>query len=290
MFDWIVSYIKLVLSVWKAVFTTIGMVFSEVWNGIKIAFDIVWGLITAAISIGVDIWKAIFETIGMVFSEIWDGIKIAFDIVWGLITDAISIGVSIWTGIFETIGMVFSSVWDGIKTAVEIGVSAVKKVIDGLVGIFTTVFDKIKDIVGGVFDGLSDTFKDVINTVVGLLEDGLNFAIKGLNIILDGIDTAAGPWVNFGEVPEVNIPELARGGVVNSPLLAMIGEGGRPERVEPLDPDGLSKRDKAMITLLSGGKGGGITMNVYPSPGMNETELASKISRELAFQLRRGAA
>jgi hypothetical protein len=45
-----------------------------------------------------------------------------------------------------------------------------------------------------------------------------------------------------------------------------------------------------MIELLSSGQGGGMTVNVYPSPGMDETELASLVSRQIAFQLRRGGA
>ena len=73
-------------------------------------------------------------------------------------------------------------------------------------------------------------------------------------------------------------------------VLATIAEAGRAERIEPLDPDGLSKRDKAMIQLLSGGAGSGVTVNVYPSPGMNERELASVVSRQLALQFRTGAA
>ena len=73
-------------------------------------------------------------------------------------------------------------------------------------------------------------------------------------------------------------------------MLATIGEAGRPERVEPLDPDGLSKRDRAMIAMLSGGGAGGINITVNPSPGMDERELASLVSRQLAFQLRKGAA
>ena len=42
--------------------------------------------------------------------------------------------------------------------------------------------------------------------------------------------------------------------------------------------------------LVSGGGSGGNTINVYPSQGMNESELASIISRQIAFQLRRGGA
>jgi hypothetical protein len=66
------------------------------------------------------------------------------------------------------------------------------------------------------------------------MEKGLNFAIKGLNTILDGIDKAAGPWVNFGSIPEVKLPRLAEGGITTGPTIAMIGEKG-PEAVIPLD-------------------------------------------------------
>jgi hypothetical protein len=45
-----------------------------------------------------------------------------------------------------------------------------------------------------------------------------------------------------------------------------------------------------MIQLLSGGATGGINITVNPSAGMDERELASLVSRQLAFQLRKGAA
>lgn len=59
---------------------------------------------------------------------------------------------------------------------------------------------------------------------------------------------------NFG------VKGFATGGIVPATpggLLAMIGEAGRSERVEPLDRQGLSVRDRAMIDLLSrqGGTG-----------------------------------
>jgi hypothetical protein len=86
------------------------------------------------------------------------------------------------------------------------------------------------------------------------------------------------------------MPSLAEGGVIMpSPggTIARIAEAGRPERVEPLDPDGLSVRDRAIIKELSSG-GKGPTINVYPSAGMDERELAEMVSRKIAFQIRRG--
>ena len=45
-----------------------------------------------------------------------------------------------------------------------------------------------------------------------------------------------------------------------------------------------------MIDYMTGGSGKGITVNVYPSAGMDERELANLVSRQLAYQMRRGAA
>ena len=45
-----------------------------------------------------------------------------------------------------------------------------------------------------------------------------------------------------------------------------------------------------MFEMLSGGKGSGINITINPSAGMDERELASIVSRQIAFQLRKGAA
>lgn len=87
--------------------------------------------------------------------------------------------------------------------------------------------------------------------------------------------------------------QAAKGGIFPARRgghLVQVAEAGRPERIEPLDPNGLSNRDKALISYLSGGQGGGMTVNVYPSPGMDERELAEKVSRTIRSQMRKGAA
>jgi len=116
-----------------------------------------------------------------------------------------------------------------------------------------TGFAELADLGKAIFDGIGGAFKGVINAVLFAMEKGLNFAIKGLNTILDGIDKAAGPWVNFGSIPEVKLPRLAEGGIVTSPTIAMIGEGREPEAVIPLSKLG---------SMGFGGGGGNITVNV----------------------------
>jgi murein DD-endopeptidase MepM/ murein hydrolase activator NlpD len=74
--------------------------------------------------------------------------------------------------------------------------------------------------------------------------------------------------------------KLARGGVVNPSTggtLAVIGEAGRRERVEPLDRQGLSARDRAIIAQLAGTSQGTMSVRVF----IGETELTSMIRTEI---------
>ncbi len=127
-----------------------------------------------------------------------------------------------------------------------IGVGAVLYFKDTIIEAFNT----IKNLGASIFNGIGTAFKGVINAVVSGLEGGLNFAIKGLNAALDGIDKAAGPWVNFGSIPEVNLPRLAEGGITTGPTIAMIGEKG-PEAIIPLDRLGNMGGNTINITVTS---------------------------------------
>lgn len=88
--------------------------------------------------------------------------------------------------------------------------------------------------------------------------------------------------------------KMARGGIVPATpggMLALIGEAGRSERVTPLDNQGRSATEVEMLNVLkqmaAQRSGGGDTFNVFPAPGMNERELAGRVSRQVAIQHRR---
>ena len=174
-----------------------------------------------------------------------------------------------------------------------------KTIVGVFIGIFTgkwgTALDGLKgglksfqSFFGNVISGLIAPFRGLIN---GIINAWNGIAGKFKIDIPKWVPVIGGQTYSFKTIP--NIPAFAKGGTVMPSAggtLAQIGEAGRPERVEPLDPDGLSKRDKAMIEMLSGGKGSGINITINPSAGMDERELASIVSRQIAFQLRKGAA
>jgi hypothetical protein len=139
----------------------------------------------------------------------------------------------------------------------------------------------------GFAEGFVNFFIDGINGIIGAINKFKIEIPKGLRGLVQGATELS---FNIAPVQRVRLSRLAEGGIVRATpggVAALIGEGGRNERVEPLDKDGLSVRDRAIIAQLSGG---GATINVYPSAGMDERELAELVSRRLAFELRRGAA
>ena len=179
-----------------------------------------------------------------------------------------------WDGIYDALQTIYNKIVDFFGYDSDIG-----KFIRGLA---KTITGWASSMWSGLTSGLS--------TAIGLIKSGLRPIATILNALIKGANFIAAATGSSFRISEIPMENLAEGGTVfprPGGVIARIAEAGRPERVEPLDPDGLSKRDKAMINMLSGG-GGGATINVYPSEGMNERELAEMVSRELAFMMRRG--
>jgi phage-related protein len=172
-----------------------------------------------------------------------------------------------------------------------------KQIWAGFVGFMSDSWNAFAEGFGKAFAGILTFFQGIVSTVTNAVKGFINWIIDGLNKMIDGANQLLGLLSNVtgGNVnwKLSSIPKLAEGGVIqprSGGTLAMIGEAGQAERVEPLDKNGLSNRDKALIAQLSGGgAGGGVNITVNPSPGMDEISLSNLISRRLAFELKRGS-
>lgn len=195
-----------------------------------------------------DIFGIAVDAIGTAFSAIWTVIKKVFNwalqnwplllaVITGPFGLAILAVVTFKDSIIKFLGTLISWIGTAFKKVLDLILWPFNKAFEGILfwkDAVMGVFNALKDIAGTIFDSVGGAFKGVINAVIGGLEGGLNFAIKGLNTALDGIDSAAGPFVNFGSMPEVKLPRLAEGGITTGPTIAMIGEKG-PEAIIPLD-------------------------------------------------------
>jgi len=213
-------------------------------KGLVVAIGATIAVLAGAI-IALNAGLAIYNTIQAVTAAINTVAAASFSALWVATGAVIIIGIIAALVALQVKFNIFGKAIDGIKAGFLIWWDTVKFVF----GAIKAGFGELKDLGVKIFDGIGGAFKGVINAVIAGLEGGLNFAIKGLNIILDGIDKAAGPWVNFGEIPNVKLPRLAEGGITTGPTIAMIGEKG-PEAVIPLD------------RLGSMGQGMNITVNV----------------------------
>jgi hypothetical protein len=192
-------------------------------------------------------------------------------------------------GVPDKLKAVATKMWTWVTDYLKDSWEATKQRFNDIITYVRELPGRIRTAASGLWDGIKDSFKSAINWIIekwNSLSFELRFPDKVFGIPL-------GPLAGKGfTLNTPNIKPFAMGGTVyprSGGTLGLIAEAGRPERIEPLDPDGLSKRDKAMISMLAG-PAGGINITVNPSPGMDERELAALVSRQLAFQLRRGAA
>lgn len=115
-------------------------------------------------------------------------------------------------------------------------------------GYFTPIVKAVGVMVAALktgFKGIVDAIKVPINTVIGALESFFNFAIggvnklvDGINVLLAGVNAVTGMKLKVGKIPAIKIPRLAEGGIVMprpGGVLANIAEAGQPEAVIPLD-------------------------------------------------------
>jgi len=274
--------------------------FTKLLNGIKSIFTTIILKVWYFMEGVVKVFGKVFGFIGKLFTGLmgWLGrIGLALRAAFaanpiGLIITAIGLAIAALTWFF-TKTEVGKEIWGNFM-------SWLKDLWDGLVDKFNMVADFFKDLFDDPIGTIKNLWVAFMNFLIGKAEGFINFFIDGLNGLigkanegLGFLGELVGKELSIGYIGKVSlprIPALATGGVVSPSAggtLARIAEAGRPERVEPLDANGLSKRDYAMIGAIRGA--GGVNIVVNPSPGMDERELAAAVSRRIAYEIKKGA-
>jgi hypothetical protein len=259
----------------------------KIWNFLKDAAVIAWnGLVrwfTIVFTFYRELPGRILNLAGKVWNFLSDGVKTAWTAVTGYITNTlIPYLVKLPGNFIKGAGKIWAFLSDGIAAAWKAVTGYITQtLIPGVMGLPGRMTKALKGLWNGLLGGVQAAWANV--------KAWWNNNVASKKLVIGGFKVLG---VQIPRV-ELGFPRLAKGGIIPaSPggTMAVIGEAGRPERVEPLDANGLSKRDKAMIDYMSGGAGRGITLNVYPSAGMDERQLADLVSRKLAQQMRTGAA
>ena len=248
-----------------------GEKFQQAWDAIVNIFSGIGEWFSGVFQGAWDAIVNIFTPIGSWFGERWTDVTSALANIGAWFTDMFQ---KAWTGltnIFSKLGTWFGERWNDV-TNVLANVSswfgntftsaynAVKNAFSSIGSFFSGVWTTVKNIfvnagqmVGSAVGG---AFKSAVNAVLGTIENVVNGFIGMINGVLSAIRKLPGlGWV--GSVGTVSLPRLARGGIVDSPTVAMIGEAGK-EVVMPLENTGFLQTmgrivGGAVVNALGGG-------------------------------------
>ncbi|HHT7734834.1 TPA: hypothetical protein ACT2FU_001522 [Streptococcus suis] len=195
----------------KGIWELASSIFMFVWNAILSFLKGVWNTIVAILQAGWDAIVRIFQGLGKWFGDRWKDVENTFS------------NVGRW------FGQKFSEAWNGITNAFS-----------NVAGFFRGIYDNIvswfSNIGGAVATAVSGAFRYAMNGVFATIENAVNGFIGMINGVIGLINNI--PGVSLGSIGYVNLPRLARGGIVDSPTVAMIGEAGK-EVVMPLENTGF---------------------------------------------------
>lgn len=180
----------------------------------------------------------------------------------------------------------FLNLWDSIKKKVATVVAAFKAAKTAIVDAWQGLPDTFRRIWNSIGTGLKNLGTKMGNAVTGAIKSGINGVIQTIENIINKaialINSAIRlanklPGVNVGYVDKLNLPRLAKGGVLMGAQTVIAGEAG-PEAIIPLDKL-FAQMDK-MAEQISGGSGG-VIVNVYGTEGQSITDLAAAVERRL---------
>ncbi|HEM3184996.1 TPA: hypothetical protein U0883_001729 [Streptococcus suis] len=219
-----------IVQVAKGMWDLLSSIFMFVWNVILSFLKGVWNTIVAILQAGWDAIVRIFQGLGKWFGDRWKDVE------------------NIFSNVGRWFGQKFSEAWNGITNAFS-----------NVVGFFRGIYDNIvswfSNIGGAVATAVSGAFRYAMNGVFATIENAVNGFIGMINGVIGLINNI--PGVSLGSIGYVNLPRLARGGIVDSPTVAMIGEAGK-EVVMPLENTGFLQTmgrvvGGAVVNALGGG-------------------------------------
>jgi len=178
-------------------------------------------------------------------------------------------------------------------------VMAVPQILGALIGAFGQLVGNLWNGITSMFgefaanfgNFIGNIFKGAINGVISFIENFVNLPIDVINGFIGLINDAFGfIGVNIGLIPRVNLPRLAKGGLVDSATIAMIGEEGQ-EAVLPLEHN-TDNWAGTLATILSEKMteeetATGRPINVYMTNEINNKLDAEEIGRTMIQSIRR---
>lgn len=262
----ITNVINMMTSLWTSTVAPLFAAATNAISGVMQIFQTLWescvGPILGMIGEGLqNMWTQYISPVVQSIMEIIGGLMELILNLWNTILQPlVNFVVSVFgpeiTAVFQAIWTVVQTVVGAISGVLQVLLGVLSGVIQFLNGVFTgdwkRAFGGLLKVVASMANGIITFFEAVVNGVGGLVSSGIRALLGGIQGFINGIATAinsiakiAGFNINLGiswnvpqfprlNIPRVQVPALATGGVVTSPTQALIGEGRYDEAVIPL--------------------------------------------------------
>lgn len=211
-----------------------------------------------------ELWEMIEKDLIPVIQDLWETIEPAVKFIAGIVANQLVLSFKILFGIIK-VGVMFAII--NIKAfveAIKAIVQRTKETWENIKKTWNTMVDFIRDLpskistaASGMWDGIKNAFRSAINWIINAWNQ-LSFTFPSIdfdwNGPLPGGETTVGGWT----INTPNLPTFAKGGVVRPSTggsVVRVAEAGMSERIEPLDSEGLSKRDREILKTLGGTAG-----------------------------------
>lgn len=271
----IVSVVKnLWDTVLKPVLVIIGETLMDIWNdAIKPLWDKWKAFVAEIVYLMIDLWNGmkpvlnwIITNFGPSIVKIFQGVATAVGAAIKLVINIVGSIIQAFTGIIRGVRQIFSGLiqfitgvftgdwrkaWNGIKTIFSGVGTVISSVWGGIKGVFSNIITFVKTVFttgwNSAWSGIKTIFRTVFNSLKNIAVTPLNWIISAINAMIRGLNRFSikvPSWVSklagvqggtFG-FNISQIPHLAKGGITNGEMLAVVGDnpGGR-EVVSPLD-------------------------------------------------------
>jgi len=131
-------------------------------------------------------------------------------------------------------------------------VKPVQDTIKQMVANIGNIFQSVKDAITKPFEIAMQTMKGIVNSILNGIGNAISSVVNAINKVIQGANKALSTLKlqQILYLPQPQLPKFAKGGVVDSPTLAMVGEGGEREYIIP-----ESKMARASANYLGGMRG-----------------------------------
>ena len=217
----------------------IGDFFNWLGGAISKAFSGLMGLLQPIfVQPFIDLWNNVLRgPITTLFSWIGGYIKFSMQTAYAL---AYQVFVQPWVNLWNVV------LRQPVTAAITWIQGAWKAMVEFLPKAMSSIGDKVKSI----FTGVVNTVKGAMRNVLQFIANAINSVGAQVNKLIGAFNRLPGPDIPF--VPTLSVPVFAKGGVVDGPTLAMVGEAG-PEYIIP-----ASKMAAASANYLNGARGGAV--------------------------------